>query len=628
MTMKIRLITCLPVLLLSLSAEATNYTVIQTGGGNFTTIQACATAMSAGDTCTVYAGTYNENVTVTAGTAGNFKTIQVNGNDLVYVLSFFVDSYNKIIGGTTPTPTSTGLHIQNPTSPNSFPCVQINVSATQVYIQNTNLYACGVLGVINVINTAPYASYVYIQNNTFAYGCSTSSAPNVCPAVLAFGDHWLVEGNDVSHILLGVNRLGSYGVIRNNTFHDNYGRDPNGIGFPEYDCIPSLVGTTGTISGTTVTWTGGYKFDNEFPGAWISISGTQYIIAGWSSSDDEHLTLQSSPQPPQGAVNISGGIGGNCHFDMVFAEPGQPTQYNLFENNMIINNIGHDNKVSLWQGDICTGNCYNAIVRYNAAIHNGAGVVEDDYSAVSPALGFYNVKSYNNSWVDVNAYPGNNLYGIASAFIANSINGADINNLYYFPEQVLSFNPYTCDINQPGGTCNSFVDQNDLAWCTGTTCNLLGRSYGQGNFTDDPGNIKADPLLVNYATNDVHLSPGSPAIGAGSSLTTVAAGDSGSGTALLVNDAGFFQDGYGLPGVNADQIRVGTSTVAQITSINYATNTLTLSSSITRSPGAPVYLFGDSNGRIVLTGNAPDIGAFPAGSGKPAPPTGLTASVN
>jgi hypothetical protein len=192
-----------------------------------------------------------------------------------------------------------------------------------------------------------------------------------------------------------------------------------------------------------------------------------------------------------------------------------------------------------------------------------------------------------------------------------------------------NFNPYTCDTRTTGSsTCSSFTVRNNLAWCTGATCAMHGQVYGVGNFTDDGGNIKTDPLLVNVAANDFSLSLRSPAISAGGYLTTVAAGDSGSGTTLLVNDASYFQDGRGISGVKADQIRVGTTTVAQITSVNYATNSLILANSIARLPGDRVYLFTDSNGRIVLFGNAPDIGALPAGLQQtPAPPTGLTVQV-
>src|SRR4051794_9840981 len=127
---KIRLFTFVSMLLLSLCAEAAaNYTVKQAGGGNFTTIQACVSPMAPGDTCTIYAGDYsNEGViNVSSGSAGAFKTLQVNGNDLVTAVGFNIGSYVKIIGGAALRPTTTGLHIQNPNSPHSGPCVQIDV---------------------------------------------------------------------------------------------------------------------------------------------------------------------------------------------------------------------------------------------------------------------------------------------------------------------------------------------------------------------------------------------------------------------------------------------------------------------------------------------------------------------
>jgi hypothetical protein len=45
---------------LAVSVDAATYAVKAGGGGNYTTIQACANAMSSGDTCVVYAGTYTE----------------------------------------------------------------------------------------------------------------------------------------------------------------------------------------------------------------------------------------------------------------------------------------------------------------------------------------------------------------------------------------------------------------------------------------------------------------------------------------------------------------------------------------------------------------------------------------
>ena len=124
------------------------------------------------------------------------------------------------------------------------------------------------------------------------------------------------------------------------------------------------------------------------------------------------------------------------------------------------------------------------------------------------------------------------------------------------------------------------------------------------------------------SSTDLHLQAGSPARGAGTHLTTVASTDKGSGTSLIVNDAGFFQDGSGI--VNADWIRVGASNTVQIASISYSTNTITLASPITRSPGTPVYLYKASNGAVVLSGAAPDIGAHPYQGAAPTTPTNLS----
>ena len=61
-------------LLLSLH-QSCDYTVKAGGGGEYTTIQTCANATVAGDTCTVYAGTYNEDGhAIALGTAPEMST--------------------------------------------------------------------------------------------------------------------------------------------------------------------------------------------------------------------------------------------------------------------------------------------------------------------------------------------------------------------------------------------------------------------------------------------------------------------------------------------------------------------------------------------------------------------------
>ena len=66
-------------------------------------------------------------------------------------------------------------------------------------------------------------------------------------------------------------------------------------------------------------------------------------------------------------------------------------------------------------------------------------------------------------------------------------------------------------------------------------------------------------------------------------------------------------------------------------SINYSTNTVTLASPMTWSSGDPVYIYSISDGTVVLTDSAPDMGAFPYGTSSSStvnPPTGLAAVVN
>lgn len=114
-----------------------------------------------------------------------------------------------------------------------------------------------------------------------------------------------------------------------------------------------------------------------------------------------------------------------------------------------------------------------------------------------------------------------------------------------------------------------------------------------------------NPQFTNYPTACT-LDPASPAAGTAVALTTVTS-VTGSGSSVVVGDARFFQDGWA--GANADWIRVGTSTTAQISSINYSTSTLTLTSGISWTNGDSVWLYKDSSGTVKITGSTPNIGA-------------------
>jgi hypothetical protein len=534
--------------------DAATYTVKSGGGGGFTTIQACATAMAPGDTCTVYAGTYNENVTVPAGTAGNYKTITVNGSDVVTVRGFTLNSHTKLIGNCTAPASagSCGFTITYPSSPQSGACVGWTSSVTDVYIDNNVMTECGGEGYMVGSRYTISSSYVYIQGNTLSYACVNSASINhgECNPIMPFGSHFLIERNDLSHYTLGIDYGTTYSIFRNNTFHDQYETEASG----------------------------------------------------------------------------------NYHTDAFFTEPGisYPVEYNLIEGNLQYNAVGPNAKGLLAQNDPggCGSVCFDIIERFNITSRIGSG-----NNSNNGVAGWPYIKIYNNTVVDAGSDSGTLQYGDADNN-ETTPNGAFLNQLYYFTQPTLTgFNVYGC-----GSNCNA---GHSLYWCTGSCSNVHGHTYGVGNWTDDPGNKNADPLFVSYISagspsNNYHLRAGSPAIAAGTYLTSVASGDSGSGTSLVVTDASYFQDSYGLSNaystVSPDCIAVGTaSNYVCVTAVNYSTNTLTLASSISRSAGQGVYLYSKSDGVQVLTGTAPDLGAYPytgsasISNSRPLPPTSLTA---
>jgi hypothetical protein len=128
--------------------------------------------------------------------------------------------------------------------------------------------------------------------------------------------------------------------------------------------------------------------------------------------------------------------------------------------------------------------------------------------------------------------------------------------------------------------------------------NWNGDTQGNPLFMNATGAL-GDPMDASYP--DMHLSLGSPCIDAGGALTTIAS-SSGAGTAFVVTDAGYFMDGWGIEGVLGDEIQiVGTSQKARITRVDYGTNTITVSSSLTWTLGQGISL--------AYAGSAPDAGA-------------------
>ena len=115
------------------------------------------------------------------------------------------------------------------------------------------------------------------------------------------------------------------------------------------------------------------------------------------------------------------------------------------------------------------------------------------------------------------------------------------------------------------------------------------------------GNVQYEPGFVNANGSDFKLVSTSPLIDRGAFLTRAVG--SGSGTTIVVEDASYFYDGFGILGEVGDIIVLkGQTGTAQIVSIDYASNTLTLDRSLQWIDGQGVAL--------TYSGSAPDIGAY------------------
>ncbi len=212
---KLLLFSLLTLLLPALRVDAATYTVKAGGGGSYATIQACASSAAAGDTCVVFAGTYNETVSINkSGSAGSPITFSVNPGDCVTVSGWNLGSSSFVVIGTPGTAVCTkggvtfsGFEITG----GDFAWTQIhNVTIQNNYFHNTQ--GDCVDGPHNMSNGA--STFVYVLNNTMT-ACGGGGLQG---GISVEGNHWLIEGNTISHVADGVYLYGAYMVVRNNHF--------------------------------------------------------------------------------------------------------------------------------------------------------------------------------------------------------------------------------------------------------------------------------------------------------------------------------------------------------------------------------------------------------------------------
>jgi len=192
-------------LLSALRVEAAAYTVKAGGGGNYTTIQACAAAAVAGDTCTIFAGSYNETVTpANNGTAGNPITFNTNATDAVTVTKWSLSSGSTylIIEGSAKT------HMQVPQGITWADHITHNIFQ---YVDTTGGACWGGSGWYSSMTPTSFNQFLNFTVN----GCGGTPAG---PALEFEGDHNIVDGMVCQYAQACVTYSGKFNIIRNSIF--------------------------------------------------------------------------------------------------------------------------------------------------------------------------------------------------------------------------------------------------------------------------------------------------------------------------------------------------------------------------------------------------------------------------
>jgi len=256
------------------------------------------------------------------------------------------------------------------------------------------------------------------------------------------------------------------------------------------------------------------------------------------------------------------------------------------ENNTLISNSGAGTGISVSTED-STGTTENIIIRRNKV----RSFVRNTY------IGATNGITKNSRWVH-NTFIMDDSDDYANASLLNGTGNIVKNNISYASAGDRQLE------HVYNKTYSVTFNYND--WYTGNKWfGYGGNGLGYTNFANfqagtgqESNGISLDPKFTDISSNNLTLLSASPCIDAGGFLTKTTF--SGSDQTLVVEDARYFTDGYGVTA--GDLIQVGSNGPVRITAVNYATNTITLANSISWNKGDGV--------SYPYSGSAPDIGAY------------------
>ena len=268
----------------------------------------------------------------------------------------------------------------------------------------------------------------------------------------------------------------------------------------------------------------------------------------------EHNVIYSSNGDDDGPLN-GPDAGSGTGIETETAD--SPTRYTIVRNNLIYD---HNSGATLAEGD----HYYNNTILNNRRTWQGPNQTDSRHTGVRA----WNMPNYRRAFV--NNIVGGMPNGSMVKLLMDWGGSFTIDHNLYFERSAAA--PFSHRVNG-----SVLITRGVDAWKS-ILATAGGYAYMQGK---EQHSVEANPLFVNGVdyptgfdpTSDFRLQSTSPAIDAGTPLTTAVEAGNAS-TSLAVDDAYFFCNGFGR--VEGDLIVIGTAAPVRILSIDYSRNVLSL----------------------------------------------------
>lgn len=244
----------------------------------------------------------------------------------------------------------------------------------------------------------------------------------------------------------------------------------------------------------------------------------------------------------------------------------------------------------------------------DGAYYMGAKGTTLDYASINERA--YNNTFYNN-WQQIKSFGSNQR-----AYHGNVLK----NNIIFDDDHIiardipnLTIKEFAVVLNYTDSPYEDEVinEYNNNAWTPGADTAYFKNSSSikreimslSGHYPDewDSSNFTADPQFSDPQKGNFDLKVTSPMVDAGAWLTTIVDSTKSNVSSFVVEDAGYFFDGWTIPGEVSDRIKTQNGEVARIASVDYQAKRITLETPIDIVKGEGVSIY--------YLGNGPDLGA-------------------